>query len=150
MGDVIYIEANSGAVKRVGRCDTYATEFDLEAEEYVPLPKVCSLSLEGLRGSTSCVRPEHFWHGASHTPDIERDSTVTCRLWFVVPKVNCPACLDPCLHMRAWSCAWKDVSQGQHPHLVCNIAAPPSSCSGDPRACLCRVTCTRRRRLSRM
>lgn len=40
MGDIIYIEANSGAVKRVGRCDAYATEFDLEAEEYVPLPKV--------------------------------------------------------------------------------------------------------------
>merc|ERR1711935_936142 len=38
-GDVIYIEANSGAVKRVGRSDSYATEFDLEAEEYVPLPK---------------------------------------------------------------------------------------------------------------
>merc|ERR1712070_744852 len=33
-GDVIYIEANSGAVKRVGRSDSYATEFDLEAEEY--------------------------------------------------------------------------------------------------------------------
>ena len=40
VGDVIYIEANSGAVKRVGRCDAYATEYDLEAEEYVPLPKV--------------------------------------------------------------------------------------------------------------
>ncbi|TPX36235.1 hypothetical protein SmJEL517_g01542 [Synchytrium microbalum] len=39
VGDVIYIESNSGAVKRVGRSDTYATEFDLEAEEYVPLPK---------------------------------------------------------------------------------------------------------------
>ena len=38
-GDVIYVEANSGAVKRVGRCDAYATEFDLEAEEYVALPK---------------------------------------------------------------------------------------------------------------
>jgi len=38
-GDVIYIEANSGSVKRVGRCDAYATEFDLEAEEYVPMPK---------------------------------------------------------------------------------------------------------------
>ncbi|AES75038.1 DNA helicase TIP49 TBP-interacting protein [Medicago truncatula] len=37
--DVIYIEANSGAVKRVGRSDAFATEFDLEAEEYVPLPK---------------------------------------------------------------------------------------------------------------
>merc|ERR1712156_788057 len=38
-GDVIYIEANSGAVKRLGRSDAFATEFDLEAEEYVPLPK---------------------------------------------------------------------------------------------------------------
>ncbi|XP_026809633.1 ruvB-like helicase 1 [Rhopalosiphum maidis] len=38
-GDVIYIEANSGAVKRQGRSDSYATEYDLEAEEYVPLPK---------------------------------------------------------------------------------------------------------------
>lgn len=39
VGDVIYIEATSGAVKRQGRSDTFATEFDLEAEEYVPLPK---------------------------------------------------------------------------------------------------------------
>lgn len=39
MGDVIYIEANTGACKRVGRSDSYATEFDLEAEEYVPVPK---------------------------------------------------------------------------------------------------------------
>ena len=33
------LSAPAGAVKRVGRCDTYATEFDLEAEEYVPLPR---------------------------------------------------------------------------------------------------------------
>lgn len=39
IGDVIYIEANSGSCKRVGRSDVYASEFDLEAEEYVPLPK---------------------------------------------------------------------------------------------------------------
>jgi RuvB-like protein 1 (pontin 52) len=39
VGDVIYIEANSGAVKRVGRSDAYASEFDLEADEYVPMPK---------------------------------------------------------------------------------------------------------------
>merc|ERR1712045_864894 len=39
VGDVIYIEANSGASKRIGRSDAFATEFDLEAEEYVPLPK---------------------------------------------------------------------------------------------------------------
>ena len=31
---------NSGrAAKRVGRSDAYATEFDLEADEYVPIPK---------------------------------------------------------------------------------------------------------------
>ncbi|KAI3892386.1 hypothetical protein MKX03_012604 [Papaver bracteatum] len=35
VGDVIYIEANNGAVKRAGRSDDFATEFDLEAEEYV-------------------------------------------------------------------------------------------------------------------
>ncbi|EUB63460.1 RuvB-like protein [Echinococcus granulosus] len=39
VGDVIYIEANSGAVKRQGRCDVYTAEYDLEADEYVPLPK---------------------------------------------------------------------------------------------------------------
>mmetsp|Transcript_23408 Transcript_23408/g.30390 ORF Transcript_23408/g.30390 Transcript_23408/m.30390 type:complete len:460 (-) Transcript_23408:325-1704(-) len=39
VGDVIYIEASTGAVKRTGRCDHYAGEFDLEAEDYVPLPK---------------------------------------------------------------------------------------------------------------
>jgi RuvB-like protein 1 (pontin 52) len=39
VGDVIYIESGSGAVKRVGRSDTFASEFDLEAEEYVPVPK---------------------------------------------------------------------------------------------------------------
>lgn len=39
VGDVIYIEANSGAITRQGRCDVYAAEYDLEAEEYVPLPK---------------------------------------------------------------------------------------------------------------
>jgi len=39
VGDVIFIEANNGAVKRVGRSDSFATDFDLEAENYVPLPK---------------------------------------------------------------------------------------------------------------
>jgi len=36
VGDVIYVEASSGAVKRVGRSDAFASEFDLEADEYVP------------------------------------------------------------------------------------------------------------------
>lgn len=39
VGDVIYVEANNGAVKRVGRSDTFATEYDLEADEFVPVPK---------------------------------------------------------------------------------------------------------------
>ncbi|OLY78740.1 RuvB-like helicase 1 [Smittium mucronatum] len=39
LGDVIYIEANTGSVKRVGRSDSFSTEYDLEADEYVPLPK---------------------------------------------------------------------------------------------------------------
>lgn len=39
VGDVIYIEANSGNVKRVGRSDNFASDFDLEADVYVPLPK---------------------------------------------------------------------------------------------------------------
>lgn len=39
IGDVIYIEASSGAVKRVGRSDAFASEYDLEADEYVPVPK---------------------------------------------------------------------------------------------------------------
>ena len=38
-GDVIMIDASTGVVKRVGRSDAYAAEHDLEAEEYVPLPK---------------------------------------------------------------------------------------------------------------
>ena len=37
-GDVIYIEANSGAVKRVGRSDAYATEFDLEVRGFLQVP----------------------------------------------------------------------------------------------------------------
>ena len=35
VGDVIYIEANSGVIKRVGRSDAYASEYDLEADDKV-------------------------------------------------------------------------------------------------------------------
>lgn len=38
-GDVVYVDASTGAVKRVGRSDTFATEFALEADEFVPVPK---------------------------------------------------------------------------------------------------------------
>ncbi|KAH0860246.1 hypothetical protein HID58_088507 [Brassica napus] len=56
VGDVIYIEANSGAVKRVGRSDAFATEFDLEAEEYVPLPKGEDVTLQDLDAANA--RPQ--------------------------------------------------------------------------------------------
>lgn len=39
VGDVIYIETASGSVKRVGRSDDFSAEYDLEADNYVPLPK---------------------------------------------------------------------------------------------------------------
>ncbi|KAA1479398.1 RuvB-like helicase 1 [Dentipellis sp. KUC8613] len=39
VGDIIYIEQQTGAVKRVGRSDAYASSYDLESETYVPLPK---------------------------------------------------------------------------------------------------------------
>ena len=32
-------DAETLSLQRQGRSDTFATEFDLEAEEYVPLPK---------------------------------------------------------------------------------------------------------------
>jgi RuvB-like protein 1 (pontin 52) len=38
LGDVIQIEANRGIITRLGKCDSYESEFDLEAETYVPLP----------------------------------------------------------------------------------------------------------------
>ena len=37
-GDVVYLEAASGAVRRVGRCAAHAAAFDLGGESYVPLP----------------------------------------------------------------------------------------------------------------
>jgi RuvB-like protein 1 (pontin 52) len=33
------VRKNYSNAQRQGRSDTFATEFDLEAEEYVPLPK---------------------------------------------------------------------------------------------------------------
>jgi RuvB-like protein 1 len=38
-GDVVYIEANSGVIKRLGRSELHMNEFDLEADAYIPLPK---------------------------------------------------------------------------------------------------------------
>lgn len=39
VGDVVYIEADAGIIKRIGRSDSFASEYDLETETYVPLPK---------------------------------------------------------------------------------------------------------------
>ena len=38
-GDIIYIDAMSGSINRIGKCDDYSNEYDLESETYVPIPK---------------------------------------------------------------------------------------------------------------
>lgn len=39
VGDVIYVEAATGQVRRVGRSEEFAGEFDLETDKFVPIPK---------------------------------------------------------------------------------------------------------------
>jgi RuvB-like protein 1 (pontin 52) len=39
VGDVIYIDHGHSAVTRVGRCDNRASDSDLEADKFVPMPK---------------------------------------------------------------------------------------------------------------
>jgi RuvB-like protein 1 (pontin 52) len=39
VGDVIYIDHAHSAVTRVGRCDNRASDSDLEADKFVPMPK---------------------------------------------------------------------------------------------------------------
>ena len=39
VGDIIYMEVGSGLIKRLGRCDAYRYEYDLESDTYLPLPK---------------------------------------------------------------------------------------------------------------
>lgn len=38
-GDVVYIEVNSGIIKKLGRSEAHMNDFDLEADTYVPIPK---------------------------------------------------------------------------------------------------------------
>ncbi|CAD27111.1 DNA helicase domain [Encephalitozoon cuniculi GB-M1] len=38
-GDVVYIEVNSGVIKKLGRSEAHMNDFDLEADTYVPIPK---------------------------------------------------------------------------------------------------------------
>ena len=78
-GDVIYVEANSGAVKRVGRSDAFATEFDLEAEEYVPLPKGAVHKKKGPR-LPPLFRPDSAPGSAQpHPPYSRMPSQRSCR-----------------------------------------------------------------------
>ncbi|OAG33626.1 RuvB-like protein 1 (pontin 52) [Nematocida sp. ERTm5] len=39
VGDIIYIEPDQNIIKKIGRSDSYASEFDIESDKYVPLPK---------------------------------------------------------------------------------------------------------------
>lgn len=39
VGDIIYIEPEENIIKKIGRSDSYASEFDIESDKYVPLPK---------------------------------------------------------------------------------------------------------------
>ncbi|KAH9386532.1 RuvB-like protein 1 [Nematocida major] len=39
VGDVIYIEPEENIIKKIGRSDSYASEFDIESDKYVPMPK---------------------------------------------------------------------------------------------------------------
>ncbi len=39
VGDVIYIEATNGTVKRLGRSEEFFNQYDLEADTFVPVPK---------------------------------------------------------------------------------------------------------------
>ncbi|KAI5193276.1 RuvB-like protein 1 [Nematocida minor] len=39
VGDVIYIEPEENIIKKMGRSDSYSSEFDIESDKYVSLPK---------------------------------------------------------------------------------------------------------------
>jgi RuvB-like protein 1 len=39
IGDIVYFEANSGAIKRLGKSDAYKHVYDLEFDTFLPLPK---------------------------------------------------------------------------------------------------------------
>lgn len=104
-GDVIYIEANSGAVKRQGRSDNFATEFDLEAEEYVPLPKgdvhkkkeviqdvtlhdldVANAKPQGGQDIMSMMGQMLRPRKTEITGKIKLEKIVTLHIWYVIPS----------------------------------------------------------------
>ena len=66
--------------QRQGRSDTYATEFDLEAEEYVPLPKGdVHKKKEVIQDVTL-----HDLDVANARPQVPRIQFVACRLIFII------------------------------------------------------------------
>ena len=71
-------------VQRQGRCDTFATEFDLEAEEYVPLPKgdvhkkkeiIQDVTLHDLDIANARPQVHIHWH-ASDTPGLLMQTSI--------------------------------------------------------------------------
>eukprot|EP00438_Fugacium_kawagutii_P020758 Skav215036 [mRNA] locus=scaffold1265:36144:42636:- [translate_table: standard] len=90
VGDVIYIEANSGATRRVGRSDNYATEFDLEADEYVPVPKGdVHKKKEVVQATMSSVRQDVTLHDldqANAKPQGGQDSGRSLMGSFLKPR----------------------------------------------------------------
>jgi DNA helicase TIP49 (TBP-interacting protein) len=75
----------------MGRCDVYATEFDLEAEEYVPLPKgdvhkkkeiVQDVTLHDL--DIANARPQVLFGFRRQTIDRQ----MVCMLDFMTEKAN--------------------------------------------------------------
>ncbi|OAG29659.1 RuvB-like protein 1 (pontin 52) [Nematocida displodere] len=39
VGDIVYVEADDCIIKKIGRSEAYASEFDIESDKYVPMPK---------------------------------------------------------------------------------------------------------------
>ncbi|KAI5181811.1 RuvB-like protein 1 [Nematocida sp. AWRm80] len=39
VGDVVYIEADDEIIKKIGRSESYASEFDIESDKYIPMPR---------------------------------------------------------------------------------------------------------------
>lgn len=69
VGDIIYVEAATGQVRRVGRSEEYAGQFDLEADKFVPVPKGdVHKKKEVIQVSTSTS-----FRGAVESLRVERD-----------------------------------------------------------------------------
>ena len=92
-GDVIYIEANSGAVKRVGRSDAFATEFDLEAEEYAARNSDAAQLLQPPRNH---LAPRNYW------PCSSRAAQSLTRAPLPLSAGTCRCRRATCTRRRRW------------------------------------------------